>query len=99
MTVLGDACIKDNPLIRTLIRLFAYDSDAVSAYPSAATVANVSRATTVRELIDIIGITEQDFRRHNLNLLQGHVNALEYGCEMHNLPKPQDALHLFDDMV
>lgn len=81
-----------------MIRGFVYDSDAVSAYPSCTAVANVSRETTVKELIEIQGIEEEIFRRHNLNLLQGHVNALEYCRVMHGLPKPQDALALFDDM-
>lgn len=99
MSVLGVCCVEENPLLHTLIRLFVYDSDAVGAYPSAAMAANVSRETTVREIIDIKGIEEVTFRRHNLNLLQGHVNALEYGCVMHGLPTPQKALALFDDLA
>jgi len=98
LTVLGQFLIKECKTLRTLIRLMVYDSDAVGAYPSAAMVANVSRETTVRELIDIEGIEEDTFRRHNLNLLQGHVNALEYGNVMHGLPTPQEALKYFDDL-
>lgn len=85
-------------MLATLIRCFVYDSDAVSAYPSATAVANVSKETTVREIIEILGIDELDFRRQNINLLQGHVNALEYAEVMHSLPKPQDALKYFDDL-
>lgn len=98
MSVLGRQCIEENPNLHSLIRTHSYDSDAVSAYPRCTAVANVSRETTVKELINIVGIDESVFRRHNLNLLQGHVNALEYSCEMHKLPRPQEALNLFDDL-
>ena len=81
-----------------MIRTHVYDSDAVSAYPTCTSVCNVSRSTTKREIIDIVGIEEVDFRRNNMNLMTGHVNALEYGCQMHNLPKPQDCLCFFDDL-
>ena len=61
-------------------------------------VGNVSRETTALELIDILGIDEDVFRMQNINLLQGHVNALEYGMKMHGLPTPQEALKYFDDL-
>lgn len=99
MSMLGLKLIDGMKSIFTLIRCFVYDSDAVSAYPSATAVANVSRETTVREIIEILGVDEEDFRRQNINLLQGHVNALEYVEVMHSLPRPQDALKLFDDLV
>ena len=98
MSSLGKPLLKGMPTVLTMIRAFVYDSDAVSAYPSCTAVANVSRETTVREIIDIVGIDETTFRRQNINLLQGHVNALEYACVMHGLPKPQEALVLFDDL-
>lgn len=99
MSVLGGAFIEEAEKLLTLIRAFVYDSDAVSAYPTCTAVGNVSKRTTLREIIDIIGIEEVDFRRHNINLLQGHVNALEYACEMYKLPRPQDALKYFDDLA
>lgn len=98
LSALGRRLIKESPTVRTLIRTHTYDSDAVSAYPSCTAVANVSKATTVREIIDIVGIPEEMFRRQNINLLQGHVNALEYATTMFNLPTPQEALALFADM-
>lgn len=97
-SVLGRHCIIENPKLPSLIRGMSYDSDATAAYPSAAAVANVSKRTTVRELIDILGVEEKDFRRHNINLLQGHVNAVEYATEMFGLPKPQHSLCYFDDL-
>ena len=99
MTVLGRQVASDSPSTLSMIRCMVYDSDAVSAYPSCTAVANVSRETTVKEIIDILGVEEDDFRRHNLNLLQGHVNAIEYGEVMYGLPSPINALSYFDDLV
>lgn len=95
MSVLGLQLIKEDQRLRTLIRFFVSDSDAVSAYPSCTAVANVSKATTLRELIGIVGVDEAIFRTQNLNLLHGHVNALEYCNQMFNLPKPQELLEYF----
>lgn len=97
-TVLGLPLIHEYNGIRTQIRGLTYDSDAVSAYPSCTAAGNVSKATCSKEIITIDGVDESVFRRHNLNLLQGHVNALEYGSEMFKLPKPRDILSYFDDM-
>lgn len=97
-TVLGLPLIKEYKGIRTQIRGLTYDSDAVSAYPSCTAAGNVSKATCSKEIITIDGVEENDFRRHNLNILQGHVNALEYGCEMFKLPKPREILSYFEDM-
>lgn len=97
-TVLGLPLIKEYSGIRTQIRGLTYDSDAVSAYPSCTAAGNVSKATCSKEIITIDGIPEDDFRRHNLNILQGHVNALEYGSEMFGLPRVRDVLAYFEDM-
>ncbi len=98
MSVLGLPLIEEASDLNTLIRCFTYDSDAVSAYPKATGVANVSKATTLYEIIDIAGVNEDIFRQQNINLLQGHVNAAEYCSKMFSLPKLQDSLHLFEDM-
>lgn len=99
MSVMGlRGIIEEDPNLATFMRLFVYDSDAVSAYPSCVAAANVSKATTLFEVIDILNRKEEVYRSQNINLLQGHVNALEYGTAMFKLPKPQEALSLFADM-
>lgn len=99
MSVLGlDHIVAESPMLKTYVRFFSYDSDAVSAYPSATAAANVSMETCISEVIDIIGVPEEIFRSQNINLLQGHVNALEYGQVMHKLMPVQDSLALFADM-
>ena len=48
--------------------------------------ANVSKDTTVKELIDIKGIDKEVFRLQNINLFFGSVNSVEYCTTMYNLP-------------
>lgn len=95
MSVLGMACILEDHMMRTGIRGFVFDSDATSAYPSATSVANVSKSTTKRELISIEGVEEFEFRMQNLNLVIGRVNALEYTQTMFKAPKPEELLRAF----
>lgn len=96
MSVLGLPLIEEDESILTNIRCFVYDSDCVSAYPSATTVANVSKGTTLRELISIEGIKEEEFRMQNMNFILGEVNAIEYCQSMFNLPKAEDLLKEFN---
>lgn len=95
MSVLGLPLIKEDPSLLTNIRTFVYDSDEVSAYPTATTVANVSKGSTKREIIDVVGIKEMTFRYQNMNLLLGSMNALEYATTMFNFPKPDQLLEQF----
>lgn len=96
LITLGQPLILEDMVMHTMIRAFAYDSDAVSSYPSCTAAANVSRSTTKKEIIDIQGIDEMVFRYQGINLLQGHVNALEYANVMYGLPLPQDMLKYFE---
>lgn len=99
LSALGQSVIEESDQLLSQVRMMVYDIDAVSAYPSCASVANVSRETTSKEIIDIVGIPEDQFRVNNMNILEGHVNALEYGNKMHQLPTPQQSLSLFDDLI
>lgn len=96
--MLGLPLIKEDSTIRTNIRFFVFDSDEVSAYPSATMVLNVSKETTLRELISIDGKEEDVFRIQNLNFVIGYSNSLEYVVNMFDAPKPQDLLNIFDDV-
>lgn len=89
---MGLAMIEENPHILTGIRGLVYDSDAVSAYPSCISTANVSKETTKRELIAIVGKEEKLFRMQNLNLVLGGVNAIEYSSKMFDMPQAFDLL-------
>lgn len=98
MSSLGLQIVKELGKLRSLMRCNVFDSDAVSAYPSCTAVGNVSRETTVTEIIDILDRDEQLFRAQGINLLQGHVNALEYSNKMFGLPKLDESLSIFSDI-
>lgn len=65
---------------------YVFDSDSVAAYPTAIEVCNVSKGTTVREVIEMKTVDEAVFRLQNINLVSGEVNAIEYCTTMFNLP-------------
>jgi len=92
LSMLGKQCILEDSSIHTGVRCYTYDSDAVSAYPSASSACNVSRRTTVRELVKIAGVPEKVFRMQNLNLILGKTNSLEYCTTMFKFKKPQELL-------
>ena len=95
MQVLGYRCIKEDPTIQTSIRGLVYDSDATAAYPSATAAGNVSKMTTARELISMVGVDESTFRMQNLNMVLGKTNALEYTQQMFQFPSPEEMLEAF----
>lgn len=79
----------------TNIRLLTYDIDAVSSYPTCTSVGNVSKTTTLTEVITVEGIEDNVFRMQNLNLVIGQANAIEYCENMFNAPSPEELLDLF----
>ena len=91
----GLRCLKEDHSLHTNARGHVYDSDCVSSYPSDIMALNVSKATTVREIIRIEGIEEYTFRMQNINIMAGHTNALEYCTTMFNFPTPSKMLELY----
>jgi len=78
------------------VRSFVYDSDQVSGYPSDGVAANVGYSTTKCEVAEIEGMSTDDFREHNINMLLGRVNALSYGSGMLNMPKIAELMDYID---
>ena len=95
LNVLGLPLLKNQPRWKTLFRAFTYDSDAVSAYPSAAIISNYSKATTKKELTGVRGIPESVFRLQNLNMILGPVNSNDYCRSMMNMPRQKELLKQF----
>lgn len=95
LQVSGLKLIAGNDDIATNIRAMVYDSDAVSAYPTATESLSVSKETTCREIIRIKGVPERLFRMQNINLMSGPINALEYATTMFKLPKPHEVLDMY----
>lgn len=94
-SVYGLRLIKEDGTVQTYIRTHAYDSDAVSSYPSATEAGNVCKSTTKRELISVENIDGDMFRKQNLNLVIGPVNSLEYCGNMFNAPDVDKVLESF----
>jgi hypothetical protein len=88
--------IKEDKSIRTNIHLYNADSDIASAYPTDQCLFNVSRSTTLTELIDIVGVHPSIYRIENINLLSGEVNSIDYCCKMFNFPTLSDLDSLLD---
>ena len=92
----GLKVIKESSEIVTNARGYVLDSDAVGAYPSSTRTCNVSKETTFREIIDVIGVPEETFRFQNINLLSGHTNAIEYCTTMFKFPSLVELAEIFD---
>ena len=95
LSALGQRLISEDSSLFTNIRTHVYDSDATAAYPTATTVANVSKTTTKRMIIGMTGVKESVFRKQNMNLLLGVVNSVEYTTTMFNFPEPENLLMQF----
>lgn len=91
----GLRCIEECPTMPTNIYIGVTDIDVTSAYPSATEGCNVSKETTRFELICVKGIDNRITKLNNINLLSGHVNALDYCVTMFGFPKPKDLLELY----
>ncbi len=90
----GLCIFSDFPGLITNLRGLVMDVDVKSSYPSATQVGNVSKGTTICELISIEGISEELFREQNLGIICGGTNALEYGEKMFKLPNAIEMLEL-----
>lgn len=82
----GLCLIEGNPHIRTNIRAHTGDLDVSASYPNGEVVFNISKATTRKELIAIIGITEQQRRMQGINLSGGPTNGAEFCQEIFKAP-------------
>ena len=91
----GIKAIKENPELITAIFAHVGDLDVTASYPNGGCAFNTARRTTVRELCDIFGIDEYEFRMQNMGLSAGYVNSLEYVMSMHNGPELPDMLTMF----
>jgi len=72
--------------INTNIRTLIYDLDITSAYPSATAAANISTATTHREIYKIGDLDKDSFKKFNIDISYGRTNAIEYCTHMFNMP-------------
>jgi len=69
---------------------------AVSSYPSDGVACNISKQTTMKEIVSIENKTKEEFMMDNINLFSGSVNSVEYCTSMFNFPKLEE---LLDDEI
>mgnify|MGYP000393743039 CR=1 FL=1 len=91
----GICVIEEIPDLRSNIRRDVGDLDVSASYPNGGEVFNISKHTTSKEIIDIIGVTEYQRRMQGVNLSGGHTNAVEICTNVLGLPALPDLLHRF----
>lgn len=60
--------------------------DVAASYPKGECVFNVSKETTVKEIIEIEGVDEYTQRMMGINMSAGHTNAVEICCNLFKMP-------------
>lgn len=85
---------KDFPYIVTNARGYAVDLDAVSAYPSAVIAANVSRATTYTEVIEVQGMSLDEVKQLQLGAIIGNTNSIEYCNRMFSITSLEEVANM-----
>ena len=94
---LGLKVIEEDSEHETNLRGAVADTDSVGAYPTVNEVCNVSKSTTVSEVINVKGIREETFREQIINIPCGPVNAIEFCTTMMNFPDPENLLKLYQE--
>lgn len=94
----GLYAFKDYPGLRTNLYGHAGDLDVKSSYPYGQWIFNMSRMTTVRELISIENVRDRDRRVQGLNLSGGRTNSLEFCTVVFNLPTLVELSNKYDQL-
>lgn len=72
----------------TSLRGFVYDLDAVSSYPNNILASNMSKQTTINELLEITDVPKSKFMYSNIDLIGGgDVNSVDYCNDMFGFPQ------------
>jgi len=87
--------IMENEFQMTNIRAHVGDLDVSASYPNGGAVFNISKETTHKELVRILGVPESIQRTQGVNLSAGHVNATEFCVDMYSMPTQEKLLEAF----
>ena len=93
----GLKCIKWFKKLFSNIRVYVFDIDLVSSYPSLMRCLNVSKETTRLEVVDIKKVPQAVFRLQNINSMHGPTNATSYCSEIYNYPTPMEVIQLLEE--
>lgn len=86
----GLKIIEEYPELRTNIHQDVGDLDVKGSYPYGQACLNISRETTVKEIITIEGVDEHTFRMQGIGLSGGPTNSIEYCQLMMNFPSMEE---------
>ena len=92
----GLACVEEIPNEPTMIFIHVADLDVEGTYPNEGILLNISRETTMMELVDIEGLSERERRAIGVNISGGAVNAVEICQILCKSPSMDELLVLFD---
>lgn len=91
----GIQIIEEIPHLRSNIRRDVGDLDVSASYPNGEEVFNISRHTTSKELIEIVGVSDYQRRMQGIGLSAGHTNAVEICNNIIGMPALPDLLAAF----
>lgn len=92
----GLRIIEEEPDTPTNLRIAVADLDVEGAYPNNEVVLNVSKETTVKELVSVQGLTEEVVRSQTINFCGGKANAVEWCTTMYGMPTLDKLLEQFN---
>lgn len=99
LTEQGLRIVEQSKNIPTNIYTHVYDSDVASGYPNGGIVFNISKETTVKELVSIEGVSEFDKKMGTINFSAGYVNSLEICNKLLGMPTLEDWENLFNNTI
>jgi hypothetical protein len=94
----GMKIFNDYPELQTNFYGHNADLDVKSSYPYGQWVFNMSRQTTVRELVEIEGVRDHTRRIQGLNISGGRSNAVEFCTEVFGLPTLAELDKIYDQV-
>jgi len=89
---MGAYNVKGAPKIHTNMNKAVGDIDQTAGYPSDGQACNVSKDTTIREVVSIGKMEKSKFKINNINFMFGKVNHANYMMDMCGFPS-FDQLH------
>lgn len=92
----GHCIIEEAPDVRSNIRTDVADLDVEGSYPNGQSVFNISKETTVKELISIDGVDHETSKLQCINLSGGQTNAMEFCQLLMGFPTHFEMLEEFD---
>lgn len=92
----GHRVIEEDPRIITSIYTNVGDLDVSSSYPHGVITFNISKETTVKEVINIEDIPQATYEKDNMLLNNGHVDAIQWCTSLCQFPTLAELCDLYD---